>query len=122
MNATQTAAVSAAAATFARLADGSCGVRVNGPAPVVGAAIEVAKKDGTSKTVSVASIVWHGTARNGQAASLITISDPSPSPDRARRSGYSGGSYSYRDCDACVWNQDAGDMDGCPRHRGNPHC
>lgn len=68
---TQTAAVSA---TFARLADRSWGVRVNGPRPTPGTVLAVSKRDGSTSTVTVSAIIWHGTARDGQLASLVSIS------------------------------------------------
>jgi hypothetical protein len=50
-------------ATFAKLTDGSWGIRGPASAVKVGATVEVAKKDGTAKNVTVTTIV--GDAGNG---------------------------------------------------------
>lgn len=64
-------------ATFARLQDQTWGLRVNGPRPTPGTSITVSKRDGGTKTVTVGAVLWHGTARDGQIASLCSIAGDS---------------------------------------------
>ncbi|MFA5943210.1 MAG: hypothetical protein WC876_01950 [Candidatus Thermoplasmatota archaeon] len=65
------------AATFARLQDQTWGLRVNGPRPTPGATVAVAKRDGSTKVVAIAAVLWHGTAKDGQVASLCSIAEDS---------------------------------------------
>ena len=53
------AAPAPAGATYAKLRDGSWGVRVTGPA-AAGQSVTVRKKDGTSKVERIAAVVWEG--------------------------------------------------------------
>ena len=95
-------------ATFARLADQTWGVRVNGPRPTEGAAITVAKRDGSTKSATVARVLWHGTARDGQIASLCSIVEDSSrtthsncAPDEFSGHGRARGGGGRRECEEC---------------------
>ena len=89
-----------AAATYTKLKNGQWGVRA--PAGVtVGQSLTVTKRDGSSKTETVAAILWAGIARDGREASLVSIV-PTGSAPRARHfrpCGYPGCSKGY--CDEC---------------------
>ena len=106
------------AATFARLKDQTWGLRVNGPRPVEGAAVTVAKRDGSTKSATVARILWHGTAKDGREASLCSITESGGRDSYGNRTG-NGDSYRAgvraphrRVCDYCgscecsrAWNK-----------------
>lgn len=47
-------------ATYTKLRDGSWGVRVEGSVPKAGTTVTVSKKDGSSKTETLARLVWSG--------------------------------------------------------------
>jgi hypothetical protein len=47
-------------ATYAKLKSGNWGVRVQGGTPAVGESVTVTKRDGTSKTETVAAVVYAG--------------------------------------------------------------
>lgn len=107
--------------TFAKLQDGNWGIR--GEGLVAGAKVTVTKKDGSTKVVEVGAIVW--TAPDGK-VSLATVAGG------AKPASSSGGGAAYRHaprasyrrndggCQACMDNEDMGDMNGCRLHRGNP--
>lgn len=59
--------------TYGKLKDGTWGLRVEGTSVSAGASVVVRKKDGSTKTEVVASIVWQGTTRSGQPGMLCTI-------------------------------------------------
>lgn len=61
-----------ATATYTKLKDGTWGVRVNGTV-AAGERITVSKRDGSSKTETVAKVLWTGIARDGQQACLVEI-------------------------------------------------
>ena len=91
-------------ATYTKLKNGQWGVRA--PAGVtVGATITVTKRDGSSKTETVAAILWAGIARDGREASLVSIvptgstSRPRATSRHFRPCGYPGCSKGY--CDEC---------------------
>lgn len=64
-------------ATYTKLKSGAWGVRVNSESVRKGQSITVAKKDGSTKTETIAAVVWHG---NG--ISLCAIAQREPSYDR----------------------------------------
>lgn len=77
-------------ATYTKLEDGTWGVRVNSSRRLAeGDVLTVSKRDGSSKTERVAKVLWHGVARDGREASLVTIAATSRSPQRGG-SGRSG--------------------------------
>jgi hypothetical protein len=54
-----------------------------------------------------------------QCSASSTATAPAQKPARsysARR--FRGSSPRERECEDCTWNEDCGDMQGCPRHRG----
>jgi len=100
------------AATYTKLRTGDWGVRIEGTA-AVGSAVTVTRRDGQTKTETISRVVWSGGG--------VTLCAVEPTARPATQYARSGG-YRSREhhCEACEWNQDAGDMNGCPRHRGNP--
>lgn len=75
-------------ATYTKLKDGTWGVRA--PAGVVaGDRLTITKRDGSSKVETVERVLWTGTAKDGLAASLVTVA-------RSARSNYEGGNRAPR--------------------------
>lgn len=75
---------------YTKLRNGSWGIK--GPASMIraGAAVQVVKKSGESKTEVVAKVVWSG---GGIAIAALGAGQPSPShSERGRRTGCSCGS------------------------------
>lgn len=79
-------------ATYTQLRDGSWGIRVPGTARE-NESVTVTKKDGTTKTETVARILWSGRdSKSGQTVSLCAI---------ARSSNGSSGSHGTGRCADC---------------------
>lgn len=70
-------------ASFTKLRSGDWGIRVTGGVPEAGQSVVVAKRDGSSDTVSVDRVVW-----SGEGVALCAIV--------RRAKGRSGGYYSQR--------------------------
>lgn len=62
-------------ATFAKLKDGSWGVRVPGAAPKIGDVLTVTKRDGSTSKETVAAVLWSGPDNDGQTVSLCSIKE-----------------------------------------------
>lgn len=60
-------------ATYTKLTDGTWGVRVDGSVPDVGQSVNVVKRDGGVQMETVTAVLWHGIARDGKEASLVSI-------------------------------------------------
>lgn len=91
--------------TYTKLSDGSWGVKTDSRV-TPGMKITVTKKSGEKKTETVTGIV-----KSLPVGMIVNIA-ASAKPSR----NYGGV------CADCEFNQDAGDMMGCPKHRGNPRC
>lgn len=79
-------------------------------------AVTVTKKDGSIKTEQVTRLGKTFTVA-GVPMVYGYLAKSAPAPRRSARRNTWMGSYS---CDDCQWVEDAGDMNGCSRHRGNP--
>lgn len=95
-------------ATFAKLKDGTWGLRVNGPKPTPGTVVQVMTKAGRCEIKTVGTVLWHGAARDGKLASLCSIEQSAVRSMRAlrgRRTGCSCGSIEdsprESDCASC---------------------
>ena len=67
-----TTTTASASATYAKLKDGTWGVRcAAGVQP--GATVTVTKRSGESKVETVDRVLWTGVARDGRQASLVTL-------------------------------------------------
>ena len=66
-------------ATYTKLKNGAWGVRVPGLAQV-GQVVSVVKRSGEAKTEVVKAVLWHGTARDGREASLVSIAGTRAEP------------------------------------------
>jgi len=99
-------------ATFTKLQNGTWGVRADGIVEI-GSVVQVRTRAGEVKSVTITQVVW-----TGGGVTIAAIADDR-APRQSSRGSYSGGRRE-RHCAECEWNQDAGDMNGCPRHRGNP--
>jgi hypothetical protein len=74
------------AATWARLRDGTWGVRLVGLAAVApGTAVTVLTRAGRAQTAVVDRIVWHGTDARGQPVTLARVRDADRSPAASAR-------------------------------------
>jgi hypothetical protein len=88
-------------ATYTKLKSGDWGVRIEGSAPAVGSTVVVGKKDGTTKTETIAKVVWSG---NGIALCAVVATprtgSASASPARfsARRGGNGSNGTRCREC------------------------
>ncbi|MGH3300381.1 MAG: hypothetical protein ACRDOK_01660 [Streptosporangiaceae bacterium] len=101
-----------------------------GPADILagcarrGDRVGVTRRDGTEKLETIDHVGKTFTA--GGLAMAYGYLARSTRRDSSAGGGFGYGSPRYareqRSCDDCESNQDAGDMNGCPRHRGNPHC
>jgi hypothetical protein len=116
-----------ASITYAKLKDGSWGIRADGTALTVGQIVTVTKKSGETKSETVARVLWTG---DGITLAAIVPSTPTPSssanttraassPGRSRKTGGNGlgprtgcscGSQQYgskpTDCRSCQFDQD----------------
>jgi len=95
--------------TYTKLRSGQWGIRAEGPVKS-GQTVTVQTKAGAQKTETVDRVIW--TDGKVTLASVRASGRP-----QSRGNGYA---REYGECEACAWNEDAGDMQGCPRHRGNP--
>ena len=95
--------------TYTKLRSGDWGVKADGTVKS-GDSVSVTKKSGETKRETVAKVLW----TDGKTSLCAIGSANSASATRGHR-GYESGV-----CPDCEFNQDAGDMRGCPRHRGNP--
>ena len=77
--------------SYAKLKSGEWGVRVEGPAPRTGSRITVTKKDGSTKTETIAAIVWEGTGVTLCAIAAGDSSGYSRSSGRGGRAPGTGG-------------------------------
>lgn len=68
--------------TYGKLNDGTWGLRCEGGVPGVGTSVVVTKKDGSTKSEVVGSILWQGTTKSGNPGALCTIAD---APGASRR-------------------------------------
>jgi hypothetical protein len=102
--------------TYTKLNNGEWGIRADGKiegTPV----LTVTKKDGSIKKEIVGKVLWTGKDKyTGETVSLCSIAKDQMGRTTSRRQ------YTPAVCPECEFNQDAGDMQGCPKHRGNPHC
>jgi len=76
--------------------------------------ITVSMRDGSQKKVTLT----RNYSRENGLYLYIPVSDKRPIAFPARR--VSVGRSERGVCSACEWNMDAGDMRGCPKHRGHP--
>jgi|GEM_PF-2243361 len=79
-------------ASYAKLQDGSWGIRASGKL-VAGQTVTVTKKSGESKPETVAAIVWTGPDRDGGESTLATIKATSKTTSKtgSQPAGYGGG-------------------------------
>lgn len=76
--------------------------------------VQVAKRDGTVKTETVSRLGRPFTV-GGEQMVYGYLQAGKSAPVGTRRDRYAA-------CEDCEWVEDAGDMNGCRRHRGNPYC
>lgn len=95
-------------ASYKKMKDGSWGISVRGSKPRRGSPVTVTTKAGKTKIESVVWVLWSSDSGD---LHLCTIEQRSAA-STARRDGR---------CEDCEFNEDAGDMQGCARHRGNPY-
>ncbi len=90
-----------------------------GPASVIraGATVTVHKKSGETKAETVDKVGRPFTV-DGTEMVYGYLAESAPAA-RSYSGSYSRRGRSYS-CEECEWNGDAGDMQGCDRHRGNP--
>ena len=89
-----------------------------GPATAVRVgAVTVTKRDGSIKTEQVERVGKTFTAGGIPMVYGYLAKTAASRPARSAARNRWQGSYS---CDDCQWVEDAGDANGCSRHRGNP--
>ncbi len=104
-------------ASPAKLKSGAWGARVRGTASV-GDIVTITTAAGKSWRAKITRIAWTG---DGITLAETASMDRAPSASAAPRStSRYGGRSDSGSCQACEWNEDSGDMNGCARHRGNP--
>jgi len=84
--------------------------------------IRVTLKSGEKKMVK---IVRGSEKQLPSGGYLYTLADSERKTSTERKPNGDARYDSHREsgvCEACEFNQDAGDMRGCPKHRGNPKC
>ena len=82
-------------ATYAKLKNGDWGVRVQG-VTTVGATVQVTKRDGSSKTETIAKVLWSGEGISLCAIRPTAVSRPIVSRATSRSAGWHGNG-----CAAC---------------------
>jgi hypothetical protein len=85
--------------------------------------VTITKRDGTTKTEYVERVGKTFQANGTDCCYgylAKTVSAPRAKTVSAPRAGAGRYRYETRSCEACEWNQDCGDMQGCADHRGNP--
>lgn len=85
--------------TFSKLPSGDWGVRVEGPAPAIGAEVPVTKRGGATKTVTITGIV-----STGNGVTIATIANGAarkPVRSYGRRRAYAGARGRCEDAPCC---------------------
>jgi hypothetical protein len=82
-------------ATYTKLRDGTWGIKTVGGCPAKGATVAVAKKDGSSKSEVVASVLWRGNDEQGRVCALAKITAVPARQSRGEEEGYNAAYCGY---------------------------